>query len=112
MRGYKMEANHDTHDDARTGLYRVMIQRMEDKQKSPRLNFFESVMPQVDELTDDCFFGIQDGSSAISEADPDPKRFSVNRPVNPTRWLTSTSSQQPCTPAPTTAPELSTLYLM
>ena len=80
----------------------IMTQRMEDKQKSPRLNSFESVMPQVDELTDDCFFGIQDGSSAIGD----------NRPVNPTPWLTSTSSQQPCTPAPTTALELSTLDLM
>ena len=54
--GKKRKATDDAHDDARTGLYRVMTQRMKDKQKSPRLKFFESIMPQVDELIDDWVF--------------------------------------------------------
>ena len=109
----KRKTNHDTHDDARTGLYRVMAQRMEDKQKSPRLKFFESIMPQVDQLTDDCFLDFQMEvlrSLKRFRQDPDPKRISDNLPVTQTPWQTSMSNQQPCTPAPATAPALSTLY--
>ena len=100
--GSKRKATDDAHDDARAGLYKVMTQRMEEKQKSPRLKFFESIMPQIDEMTDDCFLDFQIevlNSLKRFRHDPDPDRLNDSRPMTPATWSTSTSSR-PSTPSP------------
>lgn len=78
-----------------------MTQRMEDKHKSPRLKFFESIMPQVDEMTDDCFLNFQiEVLNCLKRSRPhdtDPKRLNDSYPITQGTWSTSTST----TPSPT-----------
>lgn len=97
----KRKASDDTHDAARDGLYKLMTQRMEDKHKSPRLKFFESIMPQVDEMTDDCFLNFQiEVLNCLKRSRPhdtDPKRLNDSCPITQGTWSTSTST----TPSPT-----------
>ena len=99
----KRKATDDAHDDARAGLYKVMTQRMEEKQKSPRLKFFESIMPQVDEMTDDCFLDFQiEVLSSLKRIRHDPHPEPLNdycRPMTPATWSTSTASRT-STPSP------------
>ncbi|XP_072174627.1 uncharacterized protein [Diadema setosum] len=84
-RASKRKATDDAHDDVRTGLYKVMTQCLEEKQKSPRLKFFESIMPRVDEMTDNCFLDFQievlSCLKRFQQHDPVPECLNDSRPV-------------------------------
>ncbi|XP_071502245.1 uncharacterized protein [Diadema antillarum] len=84
-RASKRKATDDTHDVARAGLYKVMTQCLEQKQKSPRLQFFESIMPRVDEMADDRFLDFQievlSCLKRFGQQDPVPEGLNDSHPV-------------------------------
>ncbi|XP_054763899.2 uncharacterized protein LOC129270560 [Lytechinus pictus] len=82
----KRKATDDVYDDTQAGLYKVMTQCLEEKQTSPRLKFFESIMPQVDEMTDDCFLDFQIevlNSLKRFRYDPGPDCLNYSQPMTP-----------------------------
>ncbi|XP_063951255.1 uncharacterized protein LOC135153154 [Lytechinus pictus] len=82
----KRKATDDVYDDTQAGLYKVMTQCLEEKQTSPRLKFFESIMPQVDEMTDDCFLDFQiEVLNSLKRFlyDPGPDCSNYSHPMTP-----------------------------
>lgn len=96
----KKETN-DNFDNTRIGLMKALTTRMEEKHKSNRLKFFESIMPQVDEMTDDCFLDFQ--LEILNSLKRFRQHLNTNR-VNYNWDMTSSSrssmSSHPTTPSP------------
>lgn len=106
--GKRKVAADSNDDDARNCLYRAVQQRMEDtSKKSPRLKFFESIMPRVDAMSEDGFLEFQIGvlnllKRSRNEA-PNPVRQTTHRPYSaPPSWSVASTTIPPFQMYPTT----------